>query len=431
VSNRTALVTTFTVLAVALLVVLAVWTPWTTLPLHGVAGVRADPSRDFTAAQLARENAYHGAVRPPAYLSFALGIVVATVLGLTPLGARIVSAVAAPLGGGWGWRVLLATIALTLIGRLVVLPLDARAELAQRRFGLSTQTWATWAVDVAKGYGVGLVVTLLVLFGIIGLARWSPQWWWTVGAALGALLVVVVSFAYPVVVEPVFNSFTPMPAGELRTSLLSMAARDGVPARDVLVADASRRTNSLNAYVSGFGATRRIVVYDTLLKDATPDEVRLIVAHELGHAKADDVLWGTLVGALGVAVSVCLLALLLRWQWLLDRAGVSGAADARAVALLLALVALLSFVSGPAQDLVSRRIEARADLHSLNLTRDPDQFVAMQRRLATINLSDLDPSPLVFGMFSTHPTAPQRIALARSWARVHHVPVPPSSVEAP
>jgi STE24 endopeptidase len=428
VTSRVALGTTFTVLAIALLVAVAIWTPWTTLPLHGVAGVRADPSRDFTAAQIARENSYHAAVRPPAYLSLALGLVVAIALGLTPLGARLVSGVAAPLGGGWGWRVLLGSIAVTAIGRLLVLPLDARAEAAQRRFGLSTQTWAAWGVDVAKGYGVGLVVTLVAVFGIVGLARWSPQWWWAFGAALGAVLVVVVSFAYPVVVEPVFNKFTPMPAGPLRTSLLSMAQRDGVPARDVLVADASRRTTSLNAYVSGFGATRRIVVYDTLLKDASPAEVRLIVAHELGHAKADDVLWGTLVGALGAAVVVCLLAMLMRWQWLLDRAGVGGAADGRSVALLLALVALISFVSGPGQDLVSRRIEARADLHSLNLTRDPDQFVAMQRRLATINLSDLDPSPLVFGMFSTHPTGPQRIALARDWARVHHVPEPPSSV---
>jgi STE24 endopeptidase len=367
-------------------------------------------------------------VRPPAYLSLAVGLLVALLLGLSPVGARIVSAVAAPLGGGWGWRVLLGTIAITGIGRLIVLPLDARAESVQRRYGLSTQSWSSWGVDVAKGYGVGLVVTLAVVFGIVGLARWSPQWWWAFGAVFGAVLVVVVSFAYPVVVEPLFNKFTPMPAGPMRTSLLAMAKSDGVPARDVLVADASRRTNSLNAYVSGFGATRRIVVYDTLLKDATPAEVRLIVAHELGHAKARDVLWGTLVGALGVAVVVCLLALLMRWPWLLDRAGVGGAADARSVALLLALVALISFASGPGQNLVSRRIEARADLHSLNLTRDPDQFVAMQRRLATINLSDLDPSPLVFGMFSTHPTGPQRIALARNWARVHHVPEPPSTV---
>jgi STE24 endopeptidase len=430
-SSRTALLLTFIVLTIAVVAAVALWTPWTTLSLHGVPAARPDPARDFTAAQLARENAYHATVRPPAYLSLALGLVVAIVLGLTPLGARIVSKVAAPLGGSWGWRVLLGTIVLTAIGRLVVLPFDARAEAVQRRFGLSTQTWASWGVDVAKGYGVGLVLTLLMLFGIVGLARWSPQWWWSFGAAFGALLVVVVSFAYPVVVEPVFNSFTPLPAGELRTSLLSMAAHDGVPARDVLVADASRRTNSLNAYVSGFGATRRIVVYDTLLKDASPEEVRLIVAHELGHAKADDVLWGTYVGAIGVAVVVCLLGLLLRWPWLLDRAGVGGPADARVVALLLALVALISFVSGPGQNLVSRRIEARADLHSLNLTSEPAQFVAMQRRLATTNLSDLDPSPLVFGLFSTHPTAPQRIALARSWARVHRVPVPPSSVPSP
>jgi STE24 endopeptidase len=426
-SNRTALVVTFVLLAIALLGAVAVWTPWTTLPLHGVAAVRADPSRDFTAAQMARENAYHAAVRPPAYLSLALGMVVAIVLGLTPLGARIVSAVASPLGGGWGWRVLLGTIALTAIGRLAVLPFGARAESVQRRFGLSAQTWASWGVDVAKGYAVGLVVTLLVLFGVVALARWSPHWWWSFGAVLGALLVVVISFAYPVVVEPVFNRFTSMPAGPLRTSLLSMAAHDGVPARDVLVADASRRTNSLNAYVSGFGATRRIVVYDTLLKDAKPDEVRLIVAHELGHAKAGDVLWGTFIGALGVALAVCGLALLLRWQWLLGRGGVDGPGDARAVGLLLALLTLISFASGPGQNLISRRIEARADLHSLTLTREPDQFVAMQRRLATVNLSDLNPSPLVFGMFSTHPTAPQRIALARTWAEVQHVPVPPSA----
>jgi Zn-dependent protease with chaperone function len=426
VSSRTALVVTLVVLGFIVVAVIAFATPWQPLSSHGIGAVPSDPSRDFTAAEIAREDAYHAGVRPPAYVSLALGLVVAVVLGLTPLGARIVEAVAGPFGGGWGWRVLLGTIALTAIVRLAMLPFDARAETVQRRYGLSTQTWGSWTVDVVKGYGVGLALTLLMLFGVVGLARWSPQWWWAVGAVLGALLVVVVSFAYPVVVEPVFNRFTSMPAGELRTSLLTMASRDGVPARDVLVADASRRTTSLNAYVSGFGATRRIVVYDTLLDKATPAEVRLVVAHELGHAKARDVLWGTFVGAVGVAAVVCLVALLLRWPWLLSRASVSGAGDAGAVALLLALVALLSFVTMPVQSLVSRRIEARADVHSLNLARDPGDFALMQRRLAVTNLSDVDPSPLVFGLFSSHPTAPQRIAMARSWARMRGVPVPPA-----
>ncbi len=284
-SSRTALVVTTVVLAVLLAVLVAVLTPWRPLPLHGAEAVPADPARDFTAAQLAREDAYHSAVRPPAYVSLGLSLLIAAVLGFSPLGARIVARVASPLGGGWGWQVLLGTVALTLLARLLVLPWDAWAESVRRRYGLSTRTWGSWAVDVAKSYGVGLVLTLLVLFLLVGLARWSPQWWWTVGAAAGAVLVVVVSFAYPVVVEPVFNKFTSMPAGELRTSLLSLARSDGVPVDDVLVADASRRTSSLNAYVSGLGATRRIVVYDTLLDSASDREVELIVAHELGHAK--------------------------------------------------------------------------------------------------------------------------------------------------
>jgi len=416
-SRSTTLVVVTVVLFVALLVAVAVLTPWRTLSLDGVTAVPTDPARDFTAAQLAREDAFHSAVRPPAYISLGLSLLIACVLGLSPLGARLVERVAAPFGGGWGWQVLLGTVAVTVVGRLLVLPWDAWSESVRKRYGLSTRTWGGWAVDVAKSYAVGLVVTLLVLVLVVALARWSPQWWWALGAALGALLVVAVSFSYPVVVEPVFNDFTPMESGELRTSLLDLARADEVPVREVLVADASRRTSSLNAYVSGIGATRRIVVYDTLLSSASPAEVRLIVAHELGHAKNRDVVWGTLLGALGVALLVCVLALLSRSESLLGRAGVASLADGRAVPLVLAVLAVLAVVSGPAQALVSRRVEARADVHALDLTREPAAAIAMQRRLSTTNLSDLDPSPLVFGLFSTHPTGPQRIALARTWAR--------------
>ena len=421
---RAALVVTTVGLAVSLAVAAAVLVPWRPLPLHGLTPSPAGAARDFTQAQITREEAFHRAVRPPAYTSLVLGLLIAAVLGFTPLGARLVAAVAAPFGGGWWARVLLGTVALTLVGRLLTLPWDAWSETVLRRYGLSTRTWGGWWVDVGKSYGVGLVMTVAVLLLVVGLARWQPQWWWATGAALGAVLVVVVSFAYPIVVEPVFNKFTPMPDGELRTSLLQLARQDGVPVKDVLVADASRRTSSLNAYVSGLGATRRIVVYDTLLRDAPPSEVRLIVAHELGHAKSQDVVWGTFLGAIGVALLVCVLALFGQWQWLLDRAGVTSLGDARAVALVMALIAVLTFVAGPASSLLSRRIETRADVHALNLTREPTAMVEMQRRLSVTNLSDLAPSSLEFGMFATHPTGPQRIALARDWARLHDAPVP-------
>ena len=415
-SSRAALVGTTVGLAVLLVVLVVVLTPWRPLPLGGVEAVPADPARDFTAAQLAREDAFHAAVRPPAYVSLGLSLLFAAVLGFSPLGARIIERVAAPLGGGWAWRVLLGTVAVTLLGRLLVLPWDAWTESVRRRYDLSTRSWGVWAIDLAKAYGVGLVLTLAVVFLVVGLARWSPQWWWTVGAALGAALVVAVSFVYPVVVEPVFNKFTSMPAGELRTSLLDLAERDGVPVEDVLVADASRRTSALNAYVSGFGSTRRIVVYDTLLESASDREIELIVAHELGHAERRDVVWGTALGAVGVALLVCVLALAGRSEGVLSRAGVSSLGDGRAIALVLAVLAVLGFVTGPAQALISRRVETRADVHALQLTRSPESMIEMQKRLSVTNLSDLDPSPVVFGMFATHPTAPQRIALARTWS---------------
>ena len=181
-SSRTALVATIVVLGLVMLVAVVLLVPWRPLPLHGLAPTPADPARDFTVAQIAREEAFHAAVRPPAYVSLGVGLLVAMVLGFTPAGARLVSAVAAPFGGGWWARVLLGTVALTLVGRALTLPWDAWRESVSRRYGLSTRSWGAWAVDIAKAYAVGLVVTVAVLLLVVGLARWQPEWWWVTGA---------------------------------------------------------------------------------------------------------------------------------------------------------------------------------------------------------------------------------------------------------
>jgi STE24 endopeptidase len=278
---------------------------------------------------------------------------------------------------------------------------------------------------VLKGFGINAAITLVAVLALVSLARAMPRWWWVPASAGAALLVVVVSFLYPVLVEPVFNRFTPMPDGPLRSSLLALAEKDGVAVDDVLVADASRRTTTLNAYVSGFGASRRIVVYDTLVDQAPADEVRLVVAHELGHAKENDVLKGTLLGALGAATAVVGLALLMGWAPLLRRAGVAGLADPRSVALVVALVTVVSLLTAPVQSWASRRIEARADQHALDLTGDPLTFARMQRRLALTAKADVTPNPVLFWWFASHPSTPQRLAAARTWSQVHGVPPPP------
>jgi STE24 endopeptidase len=411
-----------TVLLAALLVAIVVTTPWD--PLGGADAVGSDLRRDFTATEDAAAEAYQSRIRPPAYLGLAVGLGATVVLGLTTLGARLVSATARPAGAGWVWQVLLGGLAVLVVIRLATIAFSAWAESVRREFGLSTRSWAGWAVDVAKSFGLQVAGTLLGLLVLVALARALPRWWWAVGAAAAAGFVVALAFAYPLVIEPVFNRFTSLPEGELRTSLLEMAEQDGVGIDDVLEADASRRTSTLNAYVSGLGATRRIVVYDTLVAQSPPDQVRNVVAHELGHAAEQDVRDGTVLAALAAAAGVCALGGLLAWPWLLGRAGAAGAHDPRVLALVLAVVAVAGVVTAPGQALVSRRIETRADIHALDLTRDPQTFAEMQRSLALAAKADLDPPAILFGMFASHPTPPQRIAVARTWARLHDVAEP-------
>ncbi|GAA3149074.1 M48 family metallopeptidase [Planomonospora alba] len=405
------------VLGAATLAVTALTTPWRALP-DGAPPVAADPARDFTAGQIARSAAFDAAVSPPAYVSLGLTLLAAGVLVATPLGARAVGR----LRGPWWVRVLLGVLVISAVVELLRWPLGMWQEVHLRDYGLSVQTWPSWSADRLKSIAVRTGLTAVMVLAVVALARRFARWW--IPAALGAFtLTVAVSFVYPVVVEPLFDDFTPMQAGRLRDDLLAMAERDGVPVGEVLVADASRRTTAVNAYVSGFGATRRIVVYDTLLR-APADEVELVVAHELGHARNGDVLYGTLVGALGAACGACLLYLVTSSRALRRRAGVPSVADPAATALLMGLLSLATVLSGPAQNLVSRQIEARADAHALDLTRDPVTFAAMQRRLALSNISDLSPDAVEHLLYASHPAIPERIAMARSWAALNGLPEP-------
>jgi STE24 endopeptidase len=404
--------------AVLALVVMLVLTPW--------GGVVEAPDalvgEAFGSDLVARANEFAAEVRPPTYASLVLGLAVALWLGLSRTGLRLVRGVTRRLR--WWWAQVLGVVAVaTLAVWLVTLPLGVWREVVLRRWGLSTQDWYGWLLDEAKGLGVTVVLAGLGLVLLVALARLWPRWWF-VPASLGAAgLVFVMSYVYPVVIEPVFNDFAPMEPGELRTSLVELAADDGVPVDQVLVADASRRTTALNAYVSGFGATRRIVVYDTLLREPD-DEVRSVVAHELGHADNNDVLVGSTIGAAGTAAAVTVLALIVSSDWL-RRRGVDGPGDPVVAATVLALATALTVVGSPVESLVSRQVEARADLHALDLTRDPQGMIDVQENLAVSNLADLDPSWLEYTMFATHPSAAQRIAMAEQWAAEHGVEVRP------
>ena len=408
-------------LGIALAVAAIALVPWR-LPRPTRAD-RAAALRDLPADVVTRGRALHAALRPSMYGALLVGLVVPLLLGFTPAGGRIVARVAQPFGGHWLAEALLGGLVILMLVASVSLPFGAWRHTVLRDYGLSTQDWRGWAVDLLKGCAVGAVTSAVVLAGFYTLTRFAPVWWWAFGAVGAAALVVLLSFVFPVLVEPVFNRFTPMPAGPLRDELVRMASRDGMPVRDVLVADASRRTTGLNAYVSGLGPTRRIVVYDTLLREAPPGDVRSVVAHELGHAKDRDPELGTLLGAIGAAAAVVALYLLGEWDALLSRAGVNSIGSPRAIGLVLALFTVAGLVTGPVQNLVSRRVEARADQHALRLTGDSAEFSAMQVRLAQVNIADVHPPRVEYLLFATHPDTVERLAAARQPTAVPEPPL--------
>lgn len=398
-----------------LIVIGAFFVPWWDPPVPSSLA-QADAVASLPPEMVAKGKEFAAAVRPGSYLGLVLGLVAALVLGLTPWGARIVAWCGKPFGGHWLAEAVLGGLAVVLIAQLVTLPLSAWQHTILVRYGMSTQDWGAWFGDVAKSYAITVVTSALALAAFYTLVHFVPKWWWAWAAAGSGILVVLMSAVYPVVVEPVFNNFTPMSHSALRTELMDMAAADSVPVDDVLIADASRRTTAVNAYVSGLGPTRRIVVYDTLLN--TPDkEVVSVVAHELGHAKKGDVWIGTGLAAIGTAAAVCLLALLGLWTGLLRRAGVDDIRSPRAVALVLAVIAIVGLLSTPLQNLVSRHIEARADQHALALTGDPDTFISMQASLAATNLSDVDPPVFIQWFFGSHPATAQRLAMGEEFRR--------------
>jgi STE24 endopeptidase len=173
----------------------------------------------------------------------------------------------------------------------------------------------------------------------------------------------------------------------------------------------------MNAYVSGLGSTRRVVLYDTLVDAAPSREVRLVVAHELAHRRARHVAKGTLLGMAGAVVFVVLLWALLQGASLPEAIGATGAGDPRVIPFALLLGGALEALLSPFGSALSRRWERQADAFSLDLTRDQETFESIHRRLALANLSDLDPPRAVYLAWFTHPTAPERIAAARRRAR--------------
>jgi STE24 endopeptidase len=299
------------------------------------------------------------------------------------------------------------SLALTIAG----LPLGSLARKRALEAGLATQSWRGWALDVVRGGGLGAAFAGGGAAAVRLLMIRIGERWWLAAAAGSTVVMSVATFAAPVLLDPIFNDFTPLPEGTLRSSVLDVADRAGVTVNEVFSVDASRRTSQVNAYVGGIGATRRIVLFDTLLSSFSAAQTRVVLAHELAHVRHNDIRRGLLFGSIVALPGAYAVA---RLAERID--AVIGRSEPTTLPALALSSAIVAGCVGPFANQLSRALERRADSFALELTDDADALIAFERQITRSNLADPDPPRWRSWLLATHPPAVERIGAAVAYA---------------
>ncbi|NDP42214.1 MAG: M48 family metallopeptidase [Aromatoleum sp.] len=307
---------------------------------------------------------------------------------------------------------LLLIVAVGVVTGLVGVPLSYwQTFVIEARFGFNKSTLRLWLTDLVKGTLVGAALGLPLAAVVLWLMRAAGPFWWLWAWAVWIGFQFLVLALYPTVIAPLFNKFSPLPAGAAREKIEALLARCGFAARGLYVMDGSRRSSHGNAFFTGFGRARRIVLFDTLLERLAPDEIEAVLAHELGHYKRRHVLkrmaW---MGAVSLAF-LALLAWLMVSPWFYTGLGVPPQIGRPGVALILFFIALpvFTFVFGPLSSLYSRRHEFEADAFAAEQASAAALVHALVK-LYEDNAATLTPDPLHSAFYDSHPPAAVRVA---------------------
>ncbi|MCB0869545.1 MAG: M48 family metalloprotease [Solirubrobacterales bacterium] len=304
---------------------------------------------------------------------------------------------------------LLAGAGISLLLSLAGLPIDLAAWKLGRDFGLVSQALGPRLLD-------WLLATLIAIIpaaigALIAMAMWRrlKGKFWIFASILVAAWAVIVTWLWPVVVSPLFNDFERLPDGPERSEVIRLADRAGVEVGEVYEVDASRRSSTLNAYVNGIGSSKRVVIYDNSIRELDSAEFSALVAHELGHVKANDLVRGLAFALLVIPLGVLFVQFASGSALRRNHDDFNGPALIPVLALMVTLTAFVLQVPGNA---LSRNVEAKADRFALSLTGEPEGLVDLQVGLAKSNLSDVDPPAVWQFLFGTHPSTIDRIAIA-------------------
>ena len=369
--------------------------------------VTLDPERQQQARQYAR------LTRRLMLVDMVLGAAYIIMWLATGLHLRTGEWVASVAPGPW-----LATALYALVFGLPYMAIDLPLStytgfVLPHRYGQSTQTLRSWLVDTIKGAALSGVFGLILLEIMYALLRAAPALWWLYTAGVILLFSVILSTLSPVLIAPLFYKFTPLDDDDLTARLTHLAEQAGTAVRGVYRFDMSTRTRSANAAVMGLGATRRIVLGDTLLAEFTPDEIETVLAHELGHHVHRDMPAGIAINTILTLASLFAahLGLNVMTGWF----GLSSTADPAGLPVFLAVTGVVGLLVMPLGNAYSRWREREADRYALQATRKPDAFASAMTRLANQNLADADPESWVVWLLNSPPPIRDRVGMANAY----------------
>jgi Zn-dependent protease with chaperone function len=309
---------------------------------------------------------------------------------------------------------------------LLSLPLDAYEQSISRRYGLSVQGWGSWFWDQAKGEMIGLILGTILLWLMVLIIRKSPKrWWFYFWFPLYAMFVLLM-YGGPWIIDPLFNKFEPLDKNNpnLVSQIERLAERSGlsIPRSRMFEMDASKKTNELNAYVAGFGASKRIVVWDTTIQKTTTPETLFVVGHEMGHYVLNHVIYGMILGATGLFIALYVIYLVSRWllrrfagRWHIRELG-----DWAALPMIFLILNIVGFLALPVGNTIARQLEHNADIYGLELTHgiNADSQEAGAHAFQTmgeISLVYPHPNRLLVLWYGSHPSIPDRVRFAHEY----------------
>ncbi len=306
------------------------------------------------------------------------------------------------------------------------LPTEIYENWVERKFGISVQSWSSWIWDWTKGQFLGIVLGIMLISILYAVIRSSPRRWWFYFWLVSLPIAVILVFLQPLVVDPMFHKFEPLSQKDpaLTASLEQMVQRAGqnIPPERMFWMGAGEKTTALNAYVTGLGASKRIVVWDTTIAKMTTPQIVLVAGHEMGHYVLEHIWKGLAFAALILFILFYLGyrtagGVLARWG---SRWGIRGLDDWASLPVLLLLLSIFAFIANPISSAFSRHIEHQADQYGLEVTHgllpDSGQTAAQSFQvLGEVDLSDPEPNPIDVLLFYSHPPIPDRVRFALTY----------------